>query len=171
MAKKETALQRLGLRAVEKPHGYRFIPFGGESRCREVLDLSPAELCAVVCLIAAEACGTGLVTIATLEEKTGLDLNNRLSSLARRLWVESPEKVSRSRERLWRATPHAWRRLGFHGWQVVLFTKEAIEQGLHLRDIANDVYLEHLRKCAARGEVIDVEGVEVAPAALPAVAS
>lgn len=168
MPRPKATIPRPSKRAAENAtNGFRWVPFGGESRCREATGLRSSELAVVVCLVAAEATGHGLVTIDALAEKTTYDAQSIMAALARGLWVESPDKVTESRKRLWRATPHAWRRLGFYGWQVVLFTKEALEGKLHLRAIADDVYREHLRKCAARGEVIDVEGEEVPAPALP----
>jgi hypothetical protein len=127
------------------------------SRCKEVLEITETELRIVVCLIAAESCGVGLVTVASLTQVTGRHRQQSMADLARGGWVESPDKVTKSRERLWRATPAAWRRLGFVGWQVILFTKEALDAGLHLRALADEVYLQRLRlEALSQGGVIDV---------------
>jgi hypothetical protein len=110
---------------IERP---KCVPFGDESRCWELFSLQPWELRLVVAVMAAEACGIALVTTKQVMRCCDLATPRSMSSLAARRWVESPDKITKSRERLWRTSRRAWRELGFVGWQVKLHTEEELAE-------------------------------------------
>lgn len=93
-------------------------PFGHDSWEKEAFDLTPAQLRVVVALLAAEFTGVGPVTIAQCEEVTGGCCHSVMPYLVRGRWAEQAGRVDRSREKLWRATRTALRRLFPNGWQV-----------------------------------------------------
>lgn len=123
--------------------------------------LSEAILSALVCFMAAEACGKALVTVRQAQERCEFDCHHAVSKLAKLGFLESPDRVTNSRERLWKPTAKAWRTYGFIGWRVWTFSKNALQGGAAQRCLLDTRYREFLQaKANEEHGYIDVTGKE-----------
>lgn len=92
-----------------------------ERRCHGATDLHSLDLRVVVALIAARRMGRVGATRAELMLLTGIRHVN-MFELERKRWIS---RVGKSGKVVtWQATPFAVGRLGFHGWQTLLFSEE-----------------------------------------------
>lgn len=95
------------------------MPFGLESRTKELLGLTASQLQVVVAVIAAAFVQLGPVTQQQLNAVVDCHAGAHLYGLVLAGWLDEGEKVKGSRAKQYVPTAKAWRELGLQGWSLL----------------------------------------------------
>ncbi len=95
------------------------VPFANESRTREALGLTDAQLQIVVAVVAAEYVQLGPVTRRQLSDVIDCHACSLLHGLVHAGWLEVVGKVKGRTSKVYAPTAKSWRELGLQGWSLL----------------------------------------------------
>jgi len=95
------------------------VPFGQESRSKELIGLTEGQLQLVMALVAAEFTQMGPVTADEIDGIVETCPQSHMRAIVKAGWAEEVGFVKRSTEKLYVPTRKAWRELLPEGWSLL----------------------------------------------------